>query len=91
MQCDVPDLGTDQKKCTELRKERNEMCKEGRGYPITMLSFIHEQWQDYAKQVNIKNNFTKKTIYLGNNIMLGKTLAKNKTVLVKNINLLLLF
>lgn len=54
MQSDVPDLGTDQEKCKELRKERNETHREGRGYPTTMLSFIHEQWEDYPKQEKVK-------------------------------------
>lgn len=91
MQCDVPDLGTDQEKCKEFRKERNEAYNEGRGYPITTLSFIYEQWEDYSKQENVRKNFPKKTVCLGNSIMLGKTLARNKSVLVLNINLLLLF
>jgi len=63
-----------------LRKERNEAHREGRVYPITALTLIREQSEDYSKQENVTKNFPKKTVYLGNSIVLGKTLARNKSV-----------
>lgn len=55
------------------KKETKLFVKEGRGYPVTTLSFIHEQWEDYSKQENVRKNIPKKILYSGNSIMLNVT------------------
>lgn len=66
--------------------------REGRGYPITTLSFIHEQAEDYSKQEkNINKVFPKKIIYLRNSIILGETQVRSKSSLVMHANSILFF
>lgn len=90
MWSDAPDLGTDQVRCKELRKKKNKAHKECRGYPISKISFVYEQQEAYSNKENVRKHFPKKIMHLGNSIVPGKTLTRNKFVLLMNIDLLLL-
>lgn len=88
MQDDVPDLGTYQERCKELRKKSNKACRECTDYPISKISFIYEQQKAYSMKKNVRKNFPKKIIYLGNSNILGKTMISNKFVLLVNADVL---
>lgn len=60
MQSDVPDLGTDQERCKELRKKTPKACRDFRGHPISKISFIYEQQDAYSKKKNVRKNIPEK-------------------------------